>query len=297
VGTQQNQKMLGVSYTCLTSRAVFLEVAPSLSTDDFFMVLRQFICRRGPPEELLSDNGSNFAGASLEIQESTEEWNQEKIQKELQQRGVKWVSPPTAAPMSGVWEILVQSTKRHLKVLVGDRLLTEFTLRTLVAEVGAILNARPLCAVSEDINDLEALTPNNVFAAEKSGRSTAWTVHKGGWVAQERMEESPVPIGAVLEKVDYRVFTESPGTIKMADTSTQHSGRRFGHDQGRWTCSQSVDPWTRYSGCLGRRWNGPISCCENSHRGGGGGVGPSDNNVVSFGGIAKQTVDNSLRSL
>ncbi|XP_064632806.1 uncharacterized protein LOC135491088 [Lineus longissimus] len=167
-GLNKTKKCWGCLFTCLNSRAVYLEVAPSLSMDDFIMVLRQFICHRGPPEEIRSDHGSNFVGANRKLQESVAEWNHEKIQKELQQKGVKWeFHPPTAAHMSGVWERLVQSTKRHLRVLAEDRLLTEFQIRTLFAEVEAILNNRPLCAVSEDINDLEALTPNHLLLQRK----------------------------------------------------------------------------------------------------------------------------------
>ena len=99
-------------------QAIFLELVPSLETDDFIIA-----------EEIRSDRGTNFIGAECELRDAIKGWNNTKICQELQQRGVKWTfHPPTAAHMSGVWERLVQSVKKHLKAIVRDRLLSEFAL-------------------------------------------------------------------------------------------------------------------------------------------------------------------------
>ena len=121
-----------------------------------------------PPEEIRSDRGTNFVGAERESQDSIRGWNNAKIYQELQQKRVKWTfHPPTAAHMSGVWERLVQSAKRHLKAIVGDRLLSEFSLRTLFTEVEFIMNNRPIVAASDDPADLEALIPNHFLLQRK----------------------------------------------------------------------------------------------------------------------------------
>ena len=133
------------------------------------MALRQFISRRGPPEEIRSDRGTNFVGAERELKEAIRGWNNTKIYQELQQKGVNWTfHPPKAAHMSGVWERLVQSAKKHLKVIVGDRLLSEIALRTLFTEVEFIMNNRPIVAASDDPADLEALTPNHFLLQRKA---------------------------------------------------------------------------------------------------------------------------------
>ena len=90
------------------------------------------------------------------------EWNEEKIERQLQQKGIKWILQPPASPhMSGVWERLVQTTKKHLKNVVGDRLLNDLELRTLLAEIESIVNNRPITAVSDDPGDFAALKPNH----------------------------------------------------------------------------------------------------------------------------------------
>ena len=123
-------------FTCLTTRAVYLDATPSLETDDFIMTLRQFISRRGPP-----DRSTNFVGANRELRESIARWNKEKIDRQLQQEGIKWVFQPPAAPhASGVWKRLLQITKKHLKSAVADKLLSDIELKTLLAEVECIVN-------------------------------------------------------------------------------------------------------------------------------------------------------------
>ncbi|XP_031565069.1 uncharacterized protein LOC116300350 [Actinia tenebrosa] len=61
-------KRWGCLFTCLNTRAVYLDVVPSLEADDFIMILRQFVSRRGPPNEIWSDRGTNFVGANNELQ-------------------------------------------------------------------------------------------------------------------------------------------------------------------------------------------------------------------------------------
>ena len=155
-------KRWGCLFTCLTTRAVYLKVAPSLETDDFIMVLCQFISRRGPPKEIRSDRGNDFVGTNRELKEAIVHWNEEMIERQLQQKGIKWVFQPPAAPhMSGVWERLVKITKKHLKSATGDGLLSDIELRTLLAEVEAIVNNHPITPVSDHPDDYSVLTPNH----------------------------------------------------------------------------------------------------------------------------------------
>ena len=67
----------------MASRAIHLETATSLTTDSFLNAYRRFVCRRGPIQQLRSDQGTNFVGAKNELQAALNEVNHEKIQREL----------------------------------------------------------------------------------------------------------------------------------------------------------------------------------------------------------------------
>ena len=57
----------GFLFTCLTTRAVHIEVVPSLDTNSCVMGVERFIARRGTPTTIMSDNGTNFVGAQKEL--------------------------------------------------------------------------------------------------------------------------------------------------------------------------------------------------------------------------------------
>ena len=61
-------KMYGCLFTCMRTRACHLEIVDNRSTDHFIMTLKRFIARRGRPQSIHSDNGTNFLGANNELQ-------------------------------------------------------------------------------------------------------------------------------------------------------------------------------------------------------------------------------------
>ena len=65
--------------------------------------------------------------------------------------------------MGGAIESIVKLTKRAIKVTINDHVLTEETLVNLLVEIESIINSRPLTPLSNDPNDLEALTPNHIL--------------------------------------------------------------------------------------------------------------------------------------
>ena len=155
-------KRYGCIFVCMTTRAIHLELAQSLETDAFIMVLRRFINARGSVNQLRSDNGTNFVGAERELRASIREWNHKTIEEELQQYNCEWIfHPPGASHMSGVWERMVRTVKRSMKAILGERTVDEEVLRTVLSEAQAIANSRPLCHSSDDVKDMEALTPNH----------------------------------------------------------------------------------------------------------------------------------------
>ena len=64
-------KSYGCLFTCLTMRAVHIEVAHTLEADSFICAYQRFVSRRGKPKKK-SDNGTNFTGAERELREALE---------------------------------------------------------------------------------------------------------------------------------------------------------------------------------------------------------------------------------
>ena len=151
-------------FTCLTVRGVHLEVVENPDTDAFINALRRFTSRRGCPEVLYSDNGTNFVGASNELREFRENIDSKIVEEFCTKINIKWkFNPPQAPHMGGIWERMVRSTKEVLSGLMADHVLTDAQLYTFLTEVESILNSRPLTHVSDDPNDLEPLTPNHLL--------------------------------------------------------------------------------------------------------------------------------------
>ena len=71
------------------------------------------------------------------------------------------ISATKCPALWGAWERLVQCTKKTLKAIAEDRIVSKEVLRTALVEAEGILNSRPITHVSNDAGDIEALTPNH----------------------------------------------------------------------------------------------------------------------------------------
>lgn len=146
-------------FVCLSTRAVHLELVSDLSTDAFIASLRRFFARRGLSANIYSDHGSNFLGARNEIQRF---FNQHKItiQDKLTLDNVKWhFIPPRSPHFGGIWEAGVKSVKFHLKRVLGNAILGFEDFATVLTQIEACLNSRPLSPLSPDCSDFQPLTP------------------------------------------------------------------------------------------------------------------------------------------
>ena len=155
---RSNVKRYGVIFTCLSSRAVHLEVAHSLTTDAFLGVFSRFVARRGRPACVYSDNGTNISSGDKELRKNLDQFNQSRIDSQMTQQHIEWhYMPPHASHMAGAWERLIGSTKRILRALVNEQRLTDESLLSFMCEAEKIMNDRPLTS-SNDPN-IRALTP------------------------------------------------------------------------------------------------------------------------------------------
>ncbi|XP_011311718.1 uncharacterized protein [Fopius arisanus] len=116
-----------------------------------------------------SDNGTNFEGAAkvlhqLYQQESPEN---QQLQAALATNGIRWgFSPPRALHFGGKWEAAVKSKKRHLRTTLGATTLTYEELNTMLIQIEACLNSRPMSSMSDGPDDLQAFTPEHFLIGE-----------------------------------------------------------------------------------------------------------------------------------
>ncbi|XP_018343842.1 PREDICTED: uncharacterized protein LOC108749566 [Trachymyrmex septentrionalis] len=125
---------------------------------------KRFVSRRGISHSLYSDCGTNFVGADKSLKTLFTQNSQENqhISALLAQDRTQWnFNPPSAPHMGSKWEAVVKSLKYHLRRTIGETLLTFEETTTLLTQIEAILNSRPLEPLSDDPDDISALTPGH----------------------------------------------------------------------------------------------------------------------------------------
>ncbi|XP_066599915.1 uncharacterized protein [Prorops nasuta] len=151
-------------FICFSSKAIHLEAVSDLTTQMFLAAFRRFTSRRGICQRIYSDNGTNFQGADKELRNMFRAASDfySVVSKDLAEKGISWdFIPPNSPHFGGLWESGVRATKHHLVRVIGEHSLTFEEFSTVLAEIEACLNSRPLCPLSGDIEDLGVLTPSH----------------------------------------------------------------------------------------------------------------------------------------
>ena len=147
-------------FTCTVTRGVHLDVVRELSAPAFIQCFKRFTARRGIPSKMISDNGKSFQAAAKILRAIA---NHSDVQRHLSRFKIQWVfNLPRAPWWGGIFERLIRSTKRCLRKTIGRASLRYEELCTVVVEVEAVLNSRPLTYVSTE-DDEEPLTPSHLL--------------------------------------------------------------------------------------------------------------------------------------
>ena len=172
---RSTEKRRGFLFTCLTTRALHIEVVNSMDTRSCVMGIERFIARRGTPQVLWSDNGTNFTGAEKELSDGFKALNQQAIASKMSQKGFKWLFNPSSSPHhGGLWERMAWSDKVTFYAVLGNRRLTDEVLQpTFFCLVEMTLNNRQLTSVSNDPSEMDAISLNHNF----SGSVLVWCLH------------------------------------------------------------------------------------------------------------------------
>ena len=190
--SKQTSKGYIAIFVCFATKAVHIELVTSLSTDSFLAALRRFTARRGKPRTIYSDNGTNFQGAANQLHDLysmlQSPGQMAAIHDHVASEGCTWhFIPPQAPHHGGLWEAAVKSMKHHLKRTLGSTIATYEELCTLLTEIEACLNSRPICALSSDPHSSTYLSPGHFLIGDplvqlptadltnvKSNRLTRW---------------------------------------------------------------------------------------------------------------------------
>ena len=173
-------KRYGVVFTCLSARAIHLEVVYTMNTDSFIMALMRFVCRRGIPIKMLSDRGTNIVGAETELNAAWNDVNTEALTLAARNKGIEWkFNPPKASNMGGVWERQIRTVRSCLNPIFRTQTsLDDETLYTAFVEVENLINSRPLTKVSADPED-GVLTPNHLLILQDNTKYAAQELDLG----------------------------------------------------------------------------------------------------------------------
>lgn len=153
-------------FTCLVTRAVHLELVQDMTTEEFLLALRRFVSQRGTPIEITSDNALQFKAASATLNLIWKNvTTSDEVQSYVSDSGIKWTFIVEMAPwMGGFYERLVGLVKRSLRKTLQRKLLKLVQLQTILKEIEAAINTRPLVYVGDDIESNIALSPSHFLS-------------------------------------------------------------------------------------------------------------------------------------
>ncbi|XP_064625963.1 uncharacterized protein LOC135486793 [Lineus longissimus] len=154
---QPGEKKYVLLLTCAVVRAIHLELTDSLSLYNFMLAFRSFVSRRGLPSVNFSDNAKTFVAAKYELV------------KEYRYLAPRWKFIVPRSPWhGGWWERLVRSVKSGLRKSLGTASLTRTELETLLHEIEACINSRPLTFTGDTIDSPDPLTPSHFLIGRGS---------------------------------------------------------------------------------------------------------------------------------
>ena len=152
-------------FVCFSSKASHIGIISDRTTEAFLAGLKRFIARRGLPQEIHSDNGSNFLGAKKRPQRPlplpTIDHHHLSCQPVPTSQRVQWQCIPERAPhFGGLWEAVVKAAKYHLRRVMGTQHLTYEEFPTVTCQIESCINSWPLTSItSHAIDGITALTP------------------------------------------------------------------------------------------------------------------------------------------
>ena len=198
-------------FTCSTTRNVNLEIVDDMTADQFLLAFRRHCAVYGTPSLILCDNAKTFQKADEEIQKLFQVIEVQTVQHHFAQKRVQMRHIPAKSPhWGGMYERLIGVVKMSIKKVLRRALISLPELQTLIKEVQAVVNDRPITFVYHDVNDPEPLTPSKLLY----GFSVTALPH-------------PVVDPEELEDEDFNEHDQLNKALKRRSLLFQHFVQRF----------------------------------------------------------------------
>lgn len=129
---------------------------PSLSAKACVNALTRFVARRGLPQEIRSDNGTDFVAAAKQF-------------RSTDGRRLYWKFNPPGSHFGRAWEGLVGAAKKAMKRVDFTEITEEDELRAALAQAKLLVNTRPMTEYPPEKETRECLTPQHILYIYATG--------------------------------------------------------------------------------------------------------------------------------
>ncbi|XP_062704177.1 uncharacterized protein LOC134286564 [Aedes albopictus] len=213
-------------FVCLVVKAVHVELVADLTTEAFLAALKRFTARRGRPALIMCDNAKNFVGAKRELRLLLNLFEQQQFQNAVAcnaaAENIEFKFNPARSPnFGGLWEAAVKSFKTTFKKVIGTRTLLYDEMQTVLTQVEAVLNSRPLTPRAQGYTQQLWKKWTTLYLSDLHNR-TKWTRQRDNidvgtmvLLMDERLPPLKWNLGRVTE-----VFRGSDGNIRVVDVHT-----------------------------------------------------------------------------
>ena len=146
-------------------RAVYIELLPDQTADQFIPYLKKFVARRGRPNKIYSDNVKTFTATAKWIRGIMKD---EKLNEFLVNQSIVWQFNLSRTPWwGGQFERIIGLTNQATYIVIGNARLKLNELEEFLLDVEITVNNRPLSYVEDDVQ-LPLLTPNMMLLGQKN---------------------------------------------------------------------------------------------------------------------------------
>ena len=173
--------------------------------------------------------------------EAIASWNHDRIERALSKKGIKWsFNPPAGSHHGGAWERMIWMIRKILCSVLRQQTLDDEGFHTVLCEAEAMLNDRPITRLSEDPNDLEALTPNHLLLLKGKPVLPPGLFDKGDVYARRRWKQTQCISDLFWKRwiCEYFAFT---GASKIEPGEEEFFSWRPGHGCGLHSTTWVVD--------------------------------------------------------